>query len=89
MWYRSPEVLLQCSYATAVDLWSYGCILAELFTRRALFPGRTESEQLHLIFQLVMVMFDGILVVRLAAWRKTIAVRRYVYNNIARKYNEL
>lgn len=34
LWYRAPEVLLQSSYATPVDLWSVGCIFAELFRRK-------------------------------------------------------
>ncbi|KAA8585970.1 hypothetical protein FQN60_007539 [Etheostoma spectabile] len=33
LWYRAPEVLLQSSYATPVDLWSVGCIFAEMFRR--------------------------------------------------------
>ncbi|XP_062814078.1 cyclin-dependent kinase 6 isoform X3 [Anolis carolinensis] len=36
LWYRAPEVLLQSSYATPVDLWSVGCIFAEMFRRRTL-----------------------------------------------------
>ncbi|OWK59683.1 Cyclin-dependent kinase 6 [Lonchura striata] len=38
LWYRAPEVLLQSSYATAVDLWSVGCIFAEMFRRNRSFP---------------------------------------------------
>ena len=34
LWYRAPEVLLGTTYATPVDIWSVGCILAELFTRK-------------------------------------------------------
>jgi len=34
LWYRAPEVLLQDSYATPVDLWSVGCIFAELYNRK-------------------------------------------------------
>jgi serine/threonine protein kinase len=33
LWYRAPEVLLGTTYATPVDVWSAGCILAELLTR--------------------------------------------------------
>ncbi|KAJ4878378.1 Protein kinase domain protein [Raphanus sativus] len=43
LWYRPPELLLgSADYGFAVDLWSTGCILAELFTRKPLLPGRTE-----------------------------------------------
>ncbi|XP_059584985.1 cyclin-dependent kinase 6 isoform X2 [Alligator mississippiensis] len=43
LWYRAPEVLLQSSYATPVDLWSVGCIFAEMF-RRNLFV-KTEAKK--------------------------------------------
>ncbi len=39
-WYRAPELLLSCEhYTAAIDMWSVGCILAELLGRRPLFPG--------------------------------------------------
>ena len=39
-WYRAPEVILQASeYTKAVDIWSVGCIFAELLGRSPLFPG--------------------------------------------------
>ena len=39
-WYRAPELLLSCDhYTAAIDMWSVGCILAELLGRRPLFPG--------------------------------------------------
>lgn len=50
LWYRSPEILLGTTYATPVDLWSCGCILAELFLRKPLFPGQYEIDQLAKIF---------------------------------------
>jgi len=50
LWYRSPEILLGTTYATPVDIWSCGCILAELFLRRPLFPGQYEIDQLGKIF---------------------------------------
>ena len=51
LWYRSPELLLQCKYNTSVDIWSIGCILAELYNLRPLFPAQTEAEQLQSIFE--------------------------------------
>jgi serine/threonine protein kinase len=49
-WYRAPELLLQSpSYAPAVDMWSVGCILAELLGRRVLFPGNNHRNQMQLI----------------------------------------
>ncbi|KAL3672528.1 hypothetical protein V7S43_001827 [Phytophthora oleae] len=52
-WYRAPELLLASRYSTAIDVWAVGCILAEMFTRKALFPGHDHVHQLHLILQLV------------------------------------
>ena len=53
LWYRSPEVLLGLPYATAVDLWACGCIIAELYMRRPLFEGRYEMDQLDKIFAVI------------------------------------
>ncbi|XP_062026237.1 probable serine/threonine-protein kinase At1g09600 [Rosa rugosa] len=53
LWYRPPELLLgSTDYGVSVDLWSSGCILAELFHGKPIMPGRTEVEQLHKIFKL-------------------------------------
>ncbi|KAL8167333.1 hypothetical protein V2J09_008832 [Rumex salicifolius] len=53
LWYRPPELLLGATqYGTSVDLWSAGCILAELYAGKPIMPGRTEVEQLHKIFKL-------------------------------------
>lgn len=53
LWYRAPEVLLQSVYASPIDIWSCGCIFAELFTRLPLFSGHSESDQLYKIFQFI------------------------------------
>ncbi|XP_027773401.1 probable serine/threonine-protein kinase At1g09600 isoform X2 [Solanum pennellii] len=53
LWYRAPELLLgSTEYGVAIDMWSAGCILAELFTGKPIMPGRTEVEQMHKIFKL-------------------------------------
>ncbi|KAK6148029.1 hypothetical protein DH2020_018941 [Rehmannia glutinosa] len=53
LWYRPPELLLGATcYGVGVDLWSAGCILAELFAGKPIMRGRTEVEQLHKIFKL-------------------------------------
>eukprot|EP01084_Bolivina_argentea_P022630 42060_1 len=50
-WYRAPEVMLCAkNYNTQVDVWSAGCIFAELLIRKALFPGQNHFEQISLIF---------------------------------------
>lgn len=46
-WYRAPEVLLRStSYGPAIDVWALGCIMAELYTFRPLFPGASEPDQI-------------------------------------------
>lgn len=53
LWYRPPELLLgSTSYGAYVDMWSVGCVFAELFVGRPILKGRTEVEQLHKIFKL-------------------------------------
>uniref|UniRef100_A0A3B5L8L7 dual-specificity kinase n=1 Tax=Xiphophorus couchianus TaxID=32473 RepID=A0A3B5L8L7_9TELE len=49
--YRSPEVILGHPYSTAIDMWSLGCILAELYTGYPLFPGESEVEQIACIME--------------------------------------
>uniref|UniRef100_A0A182W8E7 non-specific serine/threonine protein kinase n=1 Tax=Anopheles minimus TaxID=112268 RepID=A0A182W8E7_9DIPT len=49
-WYRAPEVLLHSTrYGSSIDLWAVGCIMAELYTFRPLFPGSSEVDQLFKI----------------------------------------
>ncbi|XP_074787096.1 mitogen-activated protein kinase 7 [Athene noctua] len=49
-WYRAPELLLSLHrYTRAIDMWSVGCIFAEMLGRRQLFPGRNYVHQLQLI----------------------------------------
>lgn len=54
-WYRSPELLLQCRGAGAAqtDMWSIGCILAELLLGEPLFPGESGQEVINLILNLI------------------------------------
>lgn len=49
--YRSPEVILGMSYGLSIDMWSLGCILAELYTGYPIFPGENEQEQLACIME--------------------------------------
>ena len=50
MWYKAPELLLgSVRYSAAVDIWSAGCVLAELELGRPIFPGKTEVEQFDLV----------------------------------------
>ncbi|KAJ8753355.1 hypothetical protein K2173_019754 [Erythroxylum novogranatense] len=53
LWYRPPELLLgSTDYGASVDLWSAGCVFAELLLGKPILQGRTEVEQLHKIFKL-------------------------------------
>ncbi|WOL16966.1 hypothetical protein Cni_G25754 [Canna indica] len=53
LWYRSPELLLgSTNYEATIDLWSVGCVFAEMFVGKPILQGRTEVEQLHKIFRL-------------------------------------
>nr|QHZ00925.1 CDK-2 [Lethenteron camtschaticum] len=61
LWYRAPEILLGCKhYSTSVDVWSIGCIFAEMLTRRALFPGDSEIDQLFRIFRTLGTPDEGV-----------------------------
>ncbi|KAJ6001826.1 hypothetical protein N7522_007053 [Penicillium canescens] len=54
LWYRAPDVLLGSrTYNTSIDIWSAGCIMAEMYTGRPLFPGTTNEDQLTKIFRLM------------------------------------
>lgn len=51
-WYRPPELLLGChNYSFSADMWSVGCVMAEMFLRVPLFAGDTDIKQLDLIFR--------------------------------------
>nr|CAH0110761.1 unnamed protein product [Daphnia galeata] len=53
-WYRAPEIMLNwMRYSQTVDIWSVGCIMAELLTSRTLFPGTDHIQQLNLIMELL------------------------------------
>lgn len=53
-WYRAPEIVLGSNkYSKAVDMWSVGCILAELINGKALFPGKSSLNQIELILEVI------------------------------------
>ncbi|KAG4999583.1 hypothetical protein AAZX31_08G076200 [Glycine max] len=54
LWYRAPEILLGSHhYSTPVDIWSVGCIFAEMVNQRPLFPGDSEIDELFKIFRIM------------------------------------
>ncbi|CEM02536.1 unnamed protein product [Vitrella brassicaformis CCMP3155] len=53
LWYRAPELLLgERQYTQAIDVWSVGCIFAEMILRTPIFPGKNEKDQIDNIFRL-------------------------------------
>ncbi|SBT37324.1 protein kinase 5 [Plasmodium ovale wallikeri] len=54
LWYRAPDVLMGSKkYSTPIDIWSVGCIFAEMVNGRPLFPGVSETDQLMRIFKIL------------------------------------
>ncbi|PAA73913.1 hypothetical protein BOX15_Mlig014560g2 [Macrostomum lignano] len=50
--YRAPEVIMGAKYSMPIDMWSFGCILAELYTGVPIFPGEDEADQLACIMEI-------------------------------------
>lgn len=62
LWYRAPELMLGMNqYSTGLDMWSIGCIFGELYTKRPLFQGDSEVDQLFKIFQVFGTPNEAIL----------------------------
>ena len=54
LWYRAPELLLsECYYKTSIDMWSVGCVMAELFTKQPLFKEQNPLNQIKAIFNFI------------------------------------
>lgn len=61
LWYRAPEVLLGSDrYSCPIDIWSVGCIFAEMATKRPLFQGDSEIDQIFRIFRILRTPTDDI-----------------------------
>lgn len=59
-WFRAPECLLGCKeYTSDIDVWSVGCILGELLSRKPMFPGKEYIHQLHLIMDVIGTPSDA------------------------------
>ncbi|XP_061663334.1 homeodomain-interacting protein kinase 2-like isoform X2 [Syngnathoides biaculeatus] len=53
LWFRSPEILLGAPFSEAIDIWSLGCIAAELFMGKALFPSSDEFDMMRHILRVI------------------------------------
>jgi len=54
LWYRAPDVLMgSTKYSSSIDIWSTGCIFAEMVTSKPLFPGKNNQDQLQQIFKVL------------------------------------
>lgn len=52
-WYRPPELLMGATeYTPAIDIWGVGCVFGEILRRRAILPGKSDLDQLELIWNL-------------------------------------
>ncbi|XP_030643617.1 dual specificity tyrosine-phosphorylation-regulated kinase 4-like [Chanos chanos] len=60
-YYRAPEVILGQEYTSAIDMWSLGCVVAELCTGVPLFPGESEGDQLACIMEVLGLPPDDVL----------------------------
>lgn len=59
--YRAPEIILGIEYSSAIDMWSFGCIVTELYCGSPIFPGHSEHEQLMRIMQVLGPPSPGVL----------------------------
>ena len=81
-WYRAPELLVgDTQYGPPVDIWAIGCVFAELITGQALWPGRSDVDQLYLIrktlgtTKLYLIFFHRVITLSLNSHVNLIHVR--------------
>lgn len=88
LWYRAPEILLGCDkYTPAIDIWSVGCIFAELVLKEPLLRGQNEAEQIDLIFKTfgtpTNTTWPGWKELKLA---KTVTFKNYVGDKLSERF---
>lgn len=83
LWYRAPELLLGAKqYSTAIDMWSLGCIMAELLAKEPLFNGKSEIDQLDKIFRALGTPNEKI-------WPDFVSLPGVKCNFVKQPYNKL
>lgn len=83
LWYRAPELLLGAKeYSMAIDMWSLGCIMAELLAKKPLFNGKNEFDQLDKIFRTLGTPNEKI-------WPGYTQLPGFKLNFITQPYNKL
>jgi cell division cycle 2-like protein len=89
LWYRPPEILLgKSKYTKAVDLWSIGCIFAELIFSEVLLPGKSELDQLSKIFFLMGTPTIDIWInLHSLPTVQKIIFPIHLYSNLSKKFN--
>lgn len=86
LWYRAPEILLGTKqYSTAIDMWSVGCIMAELLAKDALFKGKTEVDQIDKIFRMLGTPDEKSGLSKLPGF-KVNSVKQPCYNHLRKKF---
>ncbi|AAS51037.1 ACL191Cp [Eremothecium gossypii ATCC 10895] len=93
-WYRAPEIMLSFQeYTTAMDIWSCGCILAEMISGKPLFPGRDYHHQLWIILEILGTPsfedFEQIKSKRAKAYIANLPMRPKIPWNVALSTNDI
>ncbi|KAG9446662.1 hypothetical protein H6P81_012790 [Aristolochia fimbriata] len=87
LWYRAPELLLGAKkYSTAVDMWSLGCIMAELLAKEPLFSGKNEIDQLDKIFKTLGTPTENIWPGFTMLPGARVKYTKQPYNNLRKKF---
>lgn len=90
-WYQPPEILLECpTYGLEADLWSAGCVFAELFCRKPILRGESQINQINLIIDLIGSPSPNVWpdYPKCQALSK-ISLKRQPFNRLGEKFREL
>ena len=81
-YYRAPEILLGLPFCESIDIWSLGCVIAELFLGWPLYPGSSEYDQIRYISQVSVDVMNGIHSVRVLSYM-------YMYSVVLRRLRKI